>query len=66
MIATTIGGSTIGIRKKVRANSTTRDCVCSKSASSMPSRTWNSTPQNDSFACTHSELTKRGSPGSRR
>ena len=64
MIATTIGGSTIGIRNTVR-NARIRPLFrLSSSAKPMPISNCNDTVQNDNFACTHSELTNRASRGS--
>jgi len=63
MIATTIGGSTIGIRKAVRAARTRPLFRFSSSAKPKPMTSCNDTVQNDSFACTHSELRNRASAG---
>jgi len=61
MIATTIGGSTIGIRKAVRTASRKRERMLSSSATPSPTRSCSTTVATDSLTCTHTELRKRGS-----
>ena len=56
MIATTIGGSTIGIRNTVRSARSRPDRMFSSRAKPTPISSCRPTVQNDSFACTHSEL----------
>jgi hypothetical protein len=61
MIATTIGGSTIGIRNTVRSASSARARTLSSSASARPSTSWRPTVQAESLSWTHSEAWKRRS-----
>ena len=56
MIATTIGGSTIGIRNTVRSARNRPERMFSSSAKPTPISSCSPTVQNDSFACTQSEL----------
>ncbi|MCY1548311.1 hypothetical protein D9M68_844150 [compost metagenome] len=57
--ATTIGGSTIGMRNSVRAPSSTRDFPLSNSASPRPTSNCNTTLDADSLNCTAMEPRKR-------
>ena len=61
MMATTIGGSTMGIRNTVRSASIRRVRMLSSSASKSPIRACSSTVQNDSLICTQTELCRRES-----
>src|SRR5690348_1647759 len=63
MIATTIGGNTIGIRKTVRTARISPLRRLSSKAKPTPMRSCKDTVQNDSFAWTHNELRKRASVG---
>ncbi len=64
--ATTTGGRTIGMMKAARTASTPRIRVCSRRASPRPMRSWSSTVQKESRACTHTEFQKRSSRSSSR
>ena len=66
MIATTIGGSTIGIRNTVRSARSSPERRFSRNANPTPITTCRPTVQNDSFACTQSELPNRSSDSSSR
>jgi len=66
IIATTIGGNTIGKMKAVRTISRKREPALSRRATPSPIASWNATVAIDSFTWTHSELRKRASPISAR
>jgi hypothetical protein len=59
MMATTMGGSTMGIRNTVRSASRSRVRMLSSRARPSPIRSCNSTVQNESLICTQIELWKR-------
>jgi hypothetical protein len=63
MMATTMGGSTIGIRKTVRSASRKRVRMFSSSAKPKPIKSCSATVQKESRACTQSELSSRESSG---
>ncbi len=64
MIATTMGGSTIGTRKAVRNARIRPELVFSSSANPTPVPSCSTTVQNDSFTCTQRELWNRASVSS--
>jgi hypothetical protein len=64
MIATTIGGRTIGIRNVVRIASSTFERALSISATPSPARIWRRTVKSESRVCTQTELANRSSPSS--
>ena len=61
MIATTIGGSTIGTRKPVRSASSKRDGRSSSSASPRPTAICVTTVTSDNSTCTQTERQNSGS-----
>ena len=61
MMATTIGGSTMGIRKTVRSASSVRERRFKSSATPKPSRSCRLTVQNESLSWTHSDPWRRPS-----
>ena len=65
MMATTIGGSTIGIRKTVRSASRNRERRFSSRANPNPSSICSPTVHSESWSWTHSDPRRRASASSR-
>src|SRR4030095_1371046 len=66
MMATMMGGSTMGMMKRARIASRTRESRFRSSAAPRPRRSWTATVNTDNRSCTPSELRNRPSPGSSR
>jgi len=60
MIATTIGGSTIGTRKTVRIVSSSFDGLSSNNAIPSPISSCSTTVTDDNSTCTHTDRTNSG------